>query len=165
MIALGARIVVLALIAAGIVAIACAGTVPITEGGRMDLARASSAASRAPGRDPADDSLAAAALRRPLFRLARRPAALGFDPARAAQASSGESAPLAAERPPLALSGIVWGAEPAAIVEGMPGAEGSTVMRRGERSNGIRVARIERARVVLVGRDTSWTLEVREPWR
>ena len=32
-------------------------------------------------------------------------------------------------------------------------------------SAGRRVTRIERSRVVLVGRDTSWVLEVREPWR
>ena len=84
---------------------------------------------------------------------------------RSAEAVSGESAPPPTARPTLALSGIVWGAEPAAIVEGMPGAEGSTVLRRGDASSGIRVKRIERSRVVLVGRDTSWVLEVREPWR
>jgi hypothetical protein len=162
--ALGARIGVLALIAAGAAAVVPAATVPIIQGGRMDSVRASAAPWRAREPDSAVDNLVAEALRRPLFRPARRPAALGFDPARAVQAASGESAP-PVERPPLALSGIVWGAEPAAIVEGMPGAEGSTVLRRGESSSGIRVARIERARVVLVGRDTSWTLEVREPWR
>jgi hypothetical protein len=162
--ALGARVGVLALIAAGAAAVVRAATVPIIQGERMDSVRASAAPWRAPEPDSAVDGLVAEALRRPLFRPARRPAALGFDPGRAMQAASGESAP-PAERPPLALSGIVWGAEPAAIVEGMPGAEGSTVLRRGESSSGIRVARIERARVVLVGRDTSWTLEVREPWR
>jgi hypothetical protein len=162
--AAGARIGVLGLIAAGAAAIAWAATVPITEEGRMDAVRAPAARLAAPPPDTAD-GLMADALRRPLFRPARRPAAVGFDPARSEAAASGESAPPPVERPSLALSGIVWGAEPAAILEGMPGAEGSTVLRRGDASSGIRVTRIERSRVVLVGRDTSWVLEVREPWR
>lgn len=130
----------------------------------MDSSRLSASTPHAPAGDPAPDSLVAHAVRRPLFRADRRPAAQGFDPARAAQGTPETSAP-PVDRPPLALSGIVWGSEPAAIVEGMPGAEGSTVLRRGESASGIRVARIEHTRVVLVGRDTVWTLEVREPWR
>jgi len=162
--AAGARIGVLAAIAAGAAAVAWAATVPMTQEGRMDAVRAPAAQVPAPRPDTAD-GLVADALRRPLFRPARRPAAVGFDPARSAAAASGESAPPPVERPSLALSGIVWGAEPAAIVEGMPGAEGSTVLRRGDAASGIRVTRIDRSRVVLVGRDTSWVLEVREPWR
>jgi hypothetical protein len=154
----------LGVIAAGAAAVAWAATVPITQEGRMDAVRAPAARAPAPRPDTAD-SLLAMARRRPLFRPARRPAAVGFDPARQAEAVSGENAPPSAARPTLTLSGIVWGAEPAAIVEGMPGAEGSTVMRRGDVSSGIRVKRIERSRAVLVGLDTSWVLEVREPWR
>jgi hypothetical protein len=160
----GARIGVLGVIAAGAAAVAWAGTVPITQEGPMDAVRAPASRAPAPRLDAAD-SLVANALRRPLFRPARRRAAIGFDPSRSAQAASSESAPAPAERPTLALSGIVWGAEPAAIVEGIPGTEGSTVLRRGDASSGIRVTRIDRLRVVLVGRDTSWVLEVREPWR
>ena len=161
----GARIGLLALIAAGAAAAVRAATVPITQGGPMEPARSSGARPPAPASDAEADNLVAEALRRPLFRPGRRPAAIGFDPARSAQVASDERAPPPAERPPLALSGIVWGAEPAAIIEGMPGAEGWTVLRRGEVSSGIRVAQIERARVVLVGRDTTWALEVRDPWR
>lgn len=130
----------------------------------MDAERAPAARAPAPQPDTAD-GLMADALRRPLFRPARRLAAIGFDPARSTEAVSGESGPPPAARPTLALSGIVWGAEPTAIIEGMPGAEGSTVLRRGDGASGIRVTRIERSRVVLVGRDTSWVLEVREPWQ
>jgi hypothetical protein len=162
--AAGARIGLLGVIAAGAAAAAWAATVPITQEGRMDAMRAPAARAPAPRPDSAD-GLVADALRRPLFRPARRRAAVGFDPARSADAVSGENAPPPVARPTLALSGIVWGAEPAAVIEGMPGAEGSTVLRRGDASSGIRVKRIERSRVVLVGRDTSWVLEVREPWR
>ena len=133
--AAGARIGVLGVIAAGVAAVAWAATVPITQEGRMDAARASAARAPAP-RPDTGDGLVADALRRPLFRPARRRAAGGFDPARSA-AAAGEGAPPPVERPSLALSGIVWGAEPAAIVEGMPGAEGSTVLRRGDAASGL----------------------------
>jgi hypothetical protein len=162
--AAGARIGVLGVIATGVAAVAWAATVPITEEGRMDAAWAPAVRAPAPRPDSAN-GLMADALRRPLFRPARRPAAVGFDPARSDAAASGESVPPPVERPSLTLSGIVWGAEPAAILEGMPGTESSTVLRRGDASSGIRVTRIERSRVVLVGRDTTWVLEVREPWR
>ena len=154
----------LGVIAAGAAAVVWAATVPITQEGRMDAERAPAARVPAPRPDTAD-SLLADALRRPLFRPARRPAAVRFDPARSAETATGESTPPPVEHPPLELSGIVWGSEPAAIIEGMPGAEGSTVLRRGDAASGIRVTRIERTRVVLVGRDTSWVLQVREPWR
>jgi len=130
----------------------------------MDSTRLSASTPHDPAGDPAPDTLVAAAVRRPLFRATRRPGAVGFDPARSEQAAPETSAP-PVERPALALSGIVWGSEPAAIVEGMPGAEGSTVMRKGEIVSGIRVTRIEQGKVVLVGRDTAWTLQVRDPWR
>jgi hypothetical protein len=152
------------IIAAGAAAGVWAATVPITQEGRMDAVR--TPAGRATAHRPdAADSLVANAFRRPLFRPGRRPAAIGFDPAHSEAASSGESAAPPVERPSLSLSGIVWGDEPMAIVEGMPGTEGSTVLRRGDTSNGIRVTRVERTRVVLVGRDTTWALEVRQPWR
>ncbi|MGH7526894.1 MAG: hypothetical protein ACREMX_09340 [Gemmatimonadales bacterium] len=67
-------------------------------------------------------------------------------------------------KPALAVSGIVWGPEPAALVEGVPGVEGSTVLRRGDSAAGFRVVRIEGERVVIRGMDTTWTLMVRNPW-
>ena len=65
------------------------------------------------------------------------------------------------------LVGIVWdgGADPAAVIEGLPGIEGSRVVRVGEEYGGVRVRRVERALVVLAGLDTVWTLTVREPWQ
>jgi hypothetical protein len=162
--ALASRLAALALAAAGGAAVVWAATAPITQGEDMAPSRLPASTPHVPSGDSASDSLVVRAIRRPLFRPDRRAAASGFDPARAVQAAGGQGAP-PAERPPLTLSGIVWGAEPAALVEGMPGTEGSTVLRRGESVSGIRVTRIERTRVVLVGRDTVWTLEVREPWK
>ena len=105
----------------------------------------------------------ASARARPLFRESRRPASVGFDPEATGVVALTAAAP--PPKPALALSGIVWGAEPAAVVEGVPGSEGSTVLRRGETVAGLRVMRISPERVVIAGFDTSWTLTVREPWR
>jgi hypothetical protein len=162
--ALAGRIAAAGLILTGAAAVVRAATAPIVNEERMDSTRQSAAPPHPAAGDPAPDTLVALAARRPLFRPARRPAAVRFDPARQEQAASPPSAP-PVERPALALSGILWGAEPAAILEGLPGTEGSTVVRRGEVVGGIRVTRIEQGRVVLVGRDTTWRLEVRDPWR
>lgn len=161
---LAARVAAVGLIVTGAAAVVRAASAPITHGGPMDSSRLSAFTPHHRAGDPAPDTLVSAAVRRPLFRPSRRPAPVGFDPARAAQAAPETTAP-PVERPALAVSGILWGAEPAAIIEGMPGAEGSTVLRRGEAMSGIRVTRIEQGRVVLVGRDTVWTLQVRDPWR
>lgn len=109
------------------------------------------------------DSLLAHAIRRPMFRPGRRPSPVPFDPEHTA--GSDAAVPPPNPKPPLLLSGIVWGIEPAAVLEGVPGFEGSIVVRRGERVSGIRVVRIERDRVVLRGLDTTWNLPVREPWK
>ena len=162
--ALAARVAAVGLALAGAAAVVRAATAPITQGEPMDSTRLSASTSHPVAPDPAPDTLVAAAARRPLFRPTRRPAAVRFDPARQDQAASEASAPRV-ERPALALSGILWGTEPAAILEGLPGTDGSTVLRRGETVGGIRVTRIEQGRVVLVGRDTTWRLEVRNPWR
>jgi hypothetical protein len=158
------RAVLVALIVAGAAAVVRAATVPIRRNGRMDLVNSASASPTSAVRETAYDSLLAAARHRPLFRPDRRPPALAFDPG-GTQPAGGEPAPSAQPRPQLAVSGIVWGAEPAAIVDGLPGAEGSVVLRRGEASGGIRVRRIELGRVILSGLDTTWTLPVRNPWR
>jgi hypothetical protein len=109
------------------------------------------------------DSLVSEAARRPMFRADRRRAKVAFDPSSVATVTEASSPPV--PRPQLSLSGIIWGTEPAAIVEGVPGADGSRVLRRGQEASGIRVVRIERERVILAGADTTWTLQVRDPWR
>jgi len=111
----------------------------------------------------AGENLLHRAIGRPAFRVDRRPASSGYDPDRRAPS---EPAPAPREpRPVLALSGIVWGADPAAVVEGVPGVEGSTVLRRGEAVGGLRLVRIAGDSVVIRGRDTTWRLTVRDPSR
>jgi hypothetical protein len=61
----------------------------------------------------------------------------------------------------LSLAGIMMGAEPAALVDGLPGTEGTRVLRTGEHVGDFVVRQIAPDRVVIVGRDTTWTLRVR----
>lgn len=107
------------------------------------------------------DSLVGLIERRAPFRARRRPASVRFDPRPPVQQSDAPSS----VKPVLTLSGVVWGAEPAAVVQGFPGVEGSKVVRRGDVLSGIRVTRIERDRVSLSGLDTAWSLKLKEPWK
>jgi hypothetical protein len=67
-------------------------------------------------------------------------------------------------KPQLVLTGIVHGAEPGAIVEGLPGVEGARLLRMNESAGAIRVVSIAAGRVTLRGMDTTWVLQVRRPW-
>jgi hypothetical protein len=108
------------------------------------------------------DSLLKVALAQAPFRATRRPASRAYDPE--APAAASPSPATAPPKPTLVLTGLVLGSEPAAIIEGIPGREGSAVIREGAQEGGIRVRRIRAGDVVLVGLDTSWTLKVRNPW-
>ena len=138
------------------------------------LARAATAPIGAPSNSPTSlqrpshpraadypDSLAFAVASRDPFRAARRPADVAYDPLRAASPAASEAAP----KPTLVLSGIVWGAVPEAVLEGLPGIDGSRLIHERDLVAGLLVKRIERNRVVIAGMDTVWTLTVREPWR
>jgi hypothetical protein len=112
------------------------------------------------------DSIADLAMERTPFRADRRPAQVAYDPdAPEMGVPGGAPPPPLPPKPALAVSGIVWGREPEAVVEGLPGAEGPQLMRRGQEIGGVRVTRIRRDQVTLVGFDTTWTLEVRTTWR
>jgi hypothetical protein len=69
-----------------------------------------------------------------------------------------------APKPVLTLSGIVWGEEPAAVIEGLPGLERARVLHRGDQVAGVTLRTITPDQVILVGMDTSWALRVRQPW-
>lgn len=109
------------------------------------------------------DSLLAATVASAPFRRARRPTTMAYNPEKAA--TQGEPAAPPPPKPALVLTGIVLGPEPAAILEGLPGHDGSAVLCEGAVEAGIRVQRISAHAVVLVGMDTTWSLKVRNPWQ
>jgi hypothetical protein len=107
------------------------------------------------------DSLLAVAVARDLFRVDRRPATVLYDVTRLNLAN----APPAVPKPTLTLVGVVGGRVPTAVIEGFAGVEGVRVTRVGDVVSGLRVARIEKDRVIVIGMDTTWVLTVREPWK
>ena len=92
------------------------------------------------------------------FRLEREPANVPFG------ASPPSARPLTpAQRPRLAVTGI-FGPPWQAVVEGIPGREGSVVVVEGQAFGELRVRSIRRDTVVIAGADTTWRLIVRRPW-
>ena len=106
------------------------------------------------------ESLGRVVVGRDPFRATRRQALTPYNPIAAA---TPEAPP--APKPVLALTGIVWGEVPEAVLEGFPGTDGPRVVRQGETVAGLRIRAIERSHVIVAGLDTLWTLTVREPWR
>lgn len=105
------------------------------------------------------DSQAVLVTRDP-FRIGRRAVLPAYDPLRLAE----QLAP-PPPRPALLLVGVVEGTQPSAIVEGFPGIEGSRVVRVGDVIAGLAIKKVSGGRVTIVGMDTTWVLEVREPWK
>jgi hypothetical protein len=93
-----------------------------------------------------------------LFRLAREPSSVPFE-----SSATMSPSPLAppAQRPPLVLAGIVGGPPWEALLEGIPGREGSVVARTGEEIAGFVLVRVDRRGVTLRGHDTTMVLAVR----
>jgi hypothetical protein len=133
-----------------------------------DAPAAPKASIGAPGH--VEDTVAAASRRAALeasvahdpFRRNRLAPAKAYD---GVQIEAARSAPPPAPivRPVLILSGILWGAEPEALVDGIPGSDGSRLMHRGDSVAGIRLRSLTRDHVVLAGMDTTWTLFIRKP--
>ena len=109
------------------------------------------------------DSLVQRAVEHAPFRAARMLAAVAYDPARLID--MGSAVPTAPPRPTLSLSGIVWSTEPTAVIDGFPGVGGPRVVRQGDVVSDLKVKRIERSRVIVVGLDTTWHLTVRTSWQ
>jgi len=122
--------------------------------------------SETPLRQTADSSrgsaaeLGAAIVSRDPFRLGRRPVLPAYDPLRLVD----QLAP-PPPRPTLVLVGVLDGRPPSAVIEGMPTVEGSRVVRVGDLIGGLRIKAISSRRVVISAMDTTWVLEVREPWK
>jgi hypothetical protein len=105
------------------------------------------------------DSVAAIVSRDP-FRIGHWPALPAYDPLRLAE----QLAP-PPPRPALVLAGLMDGVEAAAVIEGFPGVEGARVVREGDVIGLLTVRKVGSGRVVITGMDTTWVLQVREPWK
>lgn len=95
------------------------------------------------------------------FRLDRRPATIAYTPAI-------ETAPAPPPRPPrpqLIVAGIIGGPPWEALIEGIPGRQGSVLVRQGDTLAGLRVRSVGKDTVRVTGMDTTWTLSVRRVWQ
>ncbi|MEO8032743.1 MAG: hypothetical protein ABI765_17970 [Gemmatimonadota bacterium] len=102
-----------------------------------------------------------AAVAHDAFRRNRAPSTHPYDGLAVELARQVPAAPVA-PKPLLVLSGIVWGRRPAALIEGVPGQDGSRLMHPGDTAGGIRLRLMTRDKVLLSGFDTTWTLTIRE---
>lgn len=117
-----------------------------------------------PARPIASDSLAVLTSRivdGDPFRLDRKPAAVayGATPDSLANRATTPAAP----RPPLVLVGIV-GPPWRALVDGVPGHDGSVVLRAGQTIAGLRVRDVTGATATISAVDTTWHLAVKRTW-
>lgn len=117
---------------------------------------------RAGPTEPWPDSVAHLAITMAPFRLDRRPPVATYDPDRVDPAVG---APVVPPKPVLVLVGVIEGPHPAALVDGIPGREGSTLIALGSTVAGLTLRRVIGARAVISGLDTNWSLTVRNPWR
>ncbi len=102
-----------------------------------------------------------AAIAHDAFRRSRVPSTHPYDGLALELARQSPTAPTA-PKPLVILSGILWGKRPAALIEGIPGQEGSRLMHPGDTAGGIRLRLMTRDKVLLSGFDTTWTLTIRE---
>lgn len=94
------------------------------------------------------------------FRDARHPSPIAYAPDR-------EGAPPPPPRPPrpgLSVSGIIGGPPWSAVLEGIPGQQGSIVLRQGDTLGGLKIRAVKRDTVVITGMDTTWRLSLRRAW-
>jgi len=95
------------------------------------------------------------------FRLDRKPAAVAYGSTDTV-ATHAVAQP-ASQRPALVLVGIV-GPPWHALVDGIPGHDGSTVLHSGQTVAGLRVGRITASTTTITGMDTTWQLTVKRTW-
>lgn len=114
----------------------------------------------APAGERSDGKLLELSRRTTPFRADRRPPAERYGVVPVVSTPAAPPAP----KPALVLTGILWGEEPTAILEGVSGVEGPVVARLGQELGPLRVVAIDSMQVVIRGMDTTWTLRVRQPW-
>jgi hypothetical protein len=94
------------------------------------------------------------------FRFEHRPASVPF--ALRAETLSPVAPPV--PRPKLAVVGIIGGPPWEAIVDGIPGRDGSVVVRQGDIAGPLQFISVKRDTVVVRGADTTWRLTLRRSW-
>ncbi len=103
------------------------------------------------------DSLTRSAARRDPFRVARTAAAVPYGSPDVPLAAPAARPP----RPVPVLVGIVGGSEPTALLDGLPGTDGTRALRMGERMGDFMLRQVAADHVVIETPDSTWTLRLR----
>ena len=98
-----------------------------------------------------------------LFRLARHPSAVAYRPEVDPNAPAPPPPP-APPKPQLAVAGIVGGPPWAALLDGVPGHDGSVLVHPGDTLAQLTVRAVRPGQVVITGLDTTWRLALKTPW-
>jgi hypothetical protein len=110
-------------------------------------------------RDSLDDAAARIVEHDP-FRVERRPPDVAFG----TQAGGTSASTAAPAKPQLTVSGIVGGPPWAALLNGVPGHEGTVLVHAGDALSGFTVLAVHAASLTISGMDTTWHLTVNDPW-
>ena len=94
------------------------------------------------------------------FRAARHPSPVEYR----AELVGAPPPPPRQAKPALSLTGIIGGPPWSAVLDGVPGRQGSTVVQQGDTLGGLKVRSLKRDTVVITGMDTTWRLIVRRAW-
>ena len=113
------------------------------------------AGSTSPDAAASIDPLAGAAEKTAPFRPDGRPSRVAYDPARTVVPD------YAPPKPVLVVSGLVDGAVPLVVLEGVPGRDGPVLLGVGDTLAGLKIRRIKGGSVTITGMDTTWVLTVR----
>jgi hypothetical protein len=97
------------------------------------------------------------------FRLDRHPATVAYRPE--LDGTPPPSPPPKPPHPVLALAGIVGGPPWEALLSGVPGRDGTVLVRKGDTLGDLKVRAVGRDTVVVQGADTTWKLTLVRPWQ
>lgn len=99
------------------------------------------------------------------FRLDRHPASVPYRPELDGVAVAAPPPPPKPPKPHLAVAGILGGPPWTALLDSVPGREGSVLVKRGDTLGGLKIRSVGRDTVVVQGVDTLWKLVVKQPWQ
>jgi hypothetical protein len=99
------------------------------------------------------------------FRLDHHPASVPYRPELDGVAVAAPPPPPKPPKPHLAVAGILGGPPWTALLDSVPGRDGSVLVKKGDTLGGLEVRSVGRDTVVVQGADTLWKLVVKHPWQ
>jgi hypothetical protein len=98
-----------------------------------------------------------------LFRLERKPSTVAYRPE--LEGVAPPSPPPKPPHPQLSVAGIVGGPPWEALLDGVPGREGSVLVRKGDVLGDLKIRAVRKDTVIVQGADTTWKLALKHTWQ